>query len=177
MLSALGRHLRSGLLVLVLGLPLLLPPLLALPVLAVTVNVPPAQALQRVALQVCSPLSEVQVESWFARWNQALASEDPAQVAQLYDRDALLLPTLSAELRETPEAITAYFATFLTRHPSGTVTHRQIELGCNLAVDAGTYRFALHDPEARVEARYTFVYGRRDGEWRILHHHSSLVPH
>jgi uncharacterized protein (TIGR02246 family) len=150
--------------------------LLALPVLALTLDVAPAQALQLAPLQICSPLNAPQVEGWFERWNQALASGDPAQVAQLYDRHALLLPTLSAQLRDTPEAITAYFATFLTRHPSGTVTQRQIELGCNLAVDAGTYRFDLHDPEARVEARYTFVYGRREGEWRILHHHSSLEP-
>lgn len=149
---------------------------LVLPVLALSLDVPPAQALQLAPLQACSPVREPQVEGWFERWNQALASGDPAQVAQLYDRHALLLPTLSAELRDTPEAITAYFATFLTRHPSGTVTQRQIELGCNLAVDAGTYRFDLHDPEARVDARYTFVYGWRQGEWRILHHHSSLVP-
>ena len=149
---------------------------LTLPVLALTLNVPAAQALQVTPIQACSPLNERQVESWFERWNEALASGDPAQVAQLYDRHALLLPTLSAQLGDTPEAITAYFATFLTRHPSGTVTQRQIELGCNLAVDEGTYRFALHDPEAQVNARYTFVYGRREGEWRILHHHSSLVP-
>ena len=149
---------------------------LVLPMLTLTLNAPPAQALQLAPLQSCSPLSEQRVEGWFQRWNQALASGDPTQVAQLYDRHALLLPTLSAELRDTPEAITAYFASFLTRHPSGTVTHRQIELGCNLAVDAGTYRFSLHNPEAQVEARYTFVYGRREGEWRILHHHSSLVP-
>jgi uncharacterized protein (TIGR02246 family) len=149
---------------------------LVLPVLAMIPAARPAQALQLAPLQACSPLSEQQVEGWFERWNQALASGDPAQVAQLYDRHALLLPTLSAELRDTPEAITDYFATFLTRHPSGTVTHRQIEQGCNLVVDAGTYRFNLHEPEARVEARYTFVYGRREGEWRILHHHSSLVP-
>lgn len=149
---------------------------LVLPVPALTLDASPAQALQLASFQACSPLAEPQVESWFERWNQALASGDPTLVAKLYDRQALLLPTLSAELRNTPEAITAYFATFLTRRPSGTVTHRQIELGCNLAVDAGTYRFALHDPEARVEARYTFVYGRREGEWRILHHHSSLVP-
>ncbi len=149
---------------------------LALPVLGLVLDAPPAQALQLAPLQACSPLNEQQVERWFERWNRSLASGDPAQVAQLYDRHALLLPTLSAEFRDTPEAITAYFATFLTRHPSGTVSHRQIELGCNLAVDAGTYRFSLHEPEARVEARYTFVYGRREGEWRILHHHSSLVP-
>jgi len=125
---------------------------------------------------VCSPLDEQQVEGWFESWNQALATGDPAQVAQLYGHQALLLPTLSSELRETPEAITDYFQSFLARHPSGSVTHRQIRLGCNGAVDAGTYRFTLHDPEATVEARFTFVYGLEDGQWRILHHHSSLLP-
>jgi uncharacterized protein (TIGR02246 family) len=124
----------------------------------------------------CSPLDERQVKSWFESWNQALATGDPAQVALLYSDHALLLPTLSNELRETPEAITAYFSSFLARHPSGSVTHRQIRLGCNEAVDAGTYRFTLHNPEATVEARYTFVYGLEDGQWRILHHHSSLLP-
>jgi len=168
-LISLARQLRSVLLVLVL-------PVLALPVLALTLDAPAAQALQLAPIQACRPLNARQVEGWFERWNEALASGDPAKVAQLYDRHALLLPTLSAQLRDTPEAITDYFATFLSRHPSGTVTQRQIELGCNLAVDEGTYRFALHDPEAQVDARYTFVYGRREGEWRILHHHSSLVP-
>ena len=113
---------------------------------------------------------------WFDSWNQALASNDPAQVSGLYGRDALLLPTLSAEPRETPAGISDYFSSFLQRHPSGSVDHRQIRLGCNQAVDAGTYRFTLHDPDASVAARYTFVYGLEDGEWRILHHHSSLLP-
>jgi uncharacterized protein (TIGR02246 family) len=137
-----------------------------------TLWVAPATALQ----DSCSPISAQQVEAWFDQWNAALASGDPALVARRYGHQALLLPTLSPQLRDTPEAITNYFTGFLARHPSGTVTQRQIRLGCNEAVDAGTYRFALHNPEATLEARYTFVYGLEDGEWRILHHHSSLQP-
>ena len=170
MLNTLLRHFQTGLqlcaLALVLAVALLAPPVLAL-------EGSPYPSTQQAT---CSPLDERQVEGLFESWNQALATDDPSQVAQLYGDHALLLPTLSSELRETPEAITDYFNSFLARHPSGSVTHRQIRLGCNGAVDAGTYRFTLHDPEATVEARYTFVYGLEDGQWRILHHHSSLLP-
>ncbi|MDA1247369.1 MAG: SgcJ/EcaC family oxidoreductase [Cyanobacteria bacterium] len=167
------RHFQTGLqfcgLVLALAVALL-----ATPVLALEANAYPSD--QQASQASCIPLDERQVEGWFESWNQALATGDPVQVAQLYGDHALLLPTLSSELRETPEGITDYFSSFLARHPSGSVTHRQILLGCDEAVDAGTYRFTLHDPEATVEARYTFVYGLEDGQWRILHHHSSLLP-
>ena len=170
MLNTLLRHFQTGLQLCALALVLAVA-LLATPVLALE-----ASSYPSTQQATCSPLDERQVEGLFESWNQALATDDPSQVAQLYGDHALLLPTLSSELRETPEAITDYFNSFLARHPSGSVTHRQIRLGCNGAVDAGTYRFTLHDPEATVEARYTFVYGLEDGQWRILHHHSSLQP-
>ena len=170
MLNTLLRHFQTGLQLCALAL------VLAVALLATPVLVLEASSYPSTQQATCSPLDERQVEGLFESWNQALATGDPAQVAQLYDDHALLLPTLSSELRETPEAITDYFNSFLARHPSGSVTHRQIRLGCNGAVDAGTYRFTLHDPEATVEARYTFVYGLEDGQWRILHHHSSLQP-
>ena len=170
MLNPLLRHFQTGLQLCALALALAVA-LLATPVLALE-----ASSYPSTQQATCSPLDERQVEGLFESWNQALATGDPAQVAHLYGDHALLLPTLSSELRETPEAITDYFNSFLARHPSGSVTHRQIRLGCNGAVDAGTYRFTLHDPEATVEARYTFVYGLEDGQWRILHHHSSLLP-
>ena len=173
MLNNLLRHFQTGLQLCGLTLALAVA-LLATPVLALEVSA--YHSAQPAPQSACSPLDERQVEGWFESWNQALATGDPAQVALLYGDHALLLPTLSSELRETPEAITDYFNSFLARHPSGSVTHRQIRLGCNGAVDAGTYRFTLHDPEATVEARYTFVYGLEDGQWRILHHHSSLQP-
>lgn len=142
----------------------------------------------------CAPISERQVAALFERWNDALASGDPNQVASLYSDDALLLPTLSAEPRRTHAAIRDYFSDFLARAPRGRIDSRTIRLGCNSALDAGTYSFLLRDPansagaggEQWVKARYSFVYtfssgtGSGDapgpGEWLILHHHSSLQP-
>jgi hypothetical protein len=37
----------------------------------------------------------------FDRWNEALATKDPATVANLYGHDAVLLPTVSNEVRIT----------------------------------------------------------------------------
>lgn len=81
-----------------------------------------------------------------------------------------------------PAAIRDYFVEFLARSPRGRIDSRSILLGCNSAVDAGTYSFLVRDPSAPaqaphwVSARYTFVYSLADGRWLIQHHHSSLQP-
>ena len=132
-----------------------------------------AQALEA---PTCAPITESQVQGLFERWNRALSSGNPETVARLYEPGALLLPTLSATDRSGTEAIADYFTAFLKRQPTGEVTSRQIRLGCNQASDAGDYRFDLHQPEEQLDARYTFVYGFDGQQWRIVHHHSSLVP-
>lgn len=175
------RRLGLGLAALTLGLQMLLGA--ALPVAAL------AEALAEApAATACAPISERQVAALFERWNEALASGDPDQVASLYSDDALLLPTLSAEPRRTHAAIRDYFSDFLARAPRGRIDSRMIQLGCNSALDAGTYSFRLRDPadsdgaggEQWVKARYSFVYtfspGAGPGGWRIQHHHSSLQP-
>jgi uncharacterized protein (TIGR02246 family) len=175
------RRLGLRLAALTLGLQMLLGA--ALPVAAL------AEALAEApAATACAPISERQVAALFERWNQALASGDPDQVASLYSDDALLLPTLSAEPRRTHAAIRDYFSDFLARAPRGRIDSRMIQLGCNSALDAGTYSFRLRDPadsdgaggEQWVKARYSFVYtfspGAGPGGWRIQHHHSSLQP-
>ena len=153
----------------------------------------PAAALAEApTATTCAPISERQVAALFQHWNDALASGDPNQVASLYSDDALLLPTLSAEPRRTHAAIRDYFSDFLARAPRGRIDSRTIRLGCNSALDAGTYSFLLRDPADSagagrgqwVKARYSFVYtfrpgagsGDGPGEWLILHHHSSLQP-
>lgn len=107
----------------------------------------------------------------------AVASGESSQVAGLYAPDALLLPTLSASSRATPAAVTDYFDSFLARRPSAELVDRQWVAGCNPLVTAGLYRFQFHDSQGgAAQARFTFVY-RHDGErWRIVHHHSSLLP-
>lgn len=137
--------------------------------------VAPGKALALDA-QTCAPINESTVEGLFERWNQAVGSGSPETVAKLYAPGALLLPTLSATDRFDPEAIADYFTSFLKRQPIGEVTSRHIVMGCNYATDAGDYRFQLHQPEEQLNARFTFVYGFDGQGWRIVHHHSSLVP-
>ena len=155
-------------------------------------TLPAAALAEAPTATTCAPISERQVAALFQHWNDALASGDPNQVASLYSDDALLLPTLSAEPRRTHAAIRDYFSDFLARAPRGRIDSRTIRLGCNSALDVGTYSFLLRDPADSagagrgqwVKARYSFVYtfrpgagsGDGPGEWLILHHHSSLQP-
>ncbi len=123
----------------------------------------------------CHSLSDTQVAALFDRWNEALASGDPTQVSALYQADALLLPTLSDRARTTTAGIEDYFKVFLSKHPTGRIDQRVIQSECDVAIDAGNYSFEF-DGQGWVQARYTFVYAYRDGEWRIEHQHSSLLP-
>ena len=123
----------------------------------------------------CAPISSGDVQGLFDRWNAALQSGDPDQVTALYSDDALLLPTLSHLPRTDRAGIRDYFVGFLAKGPVGQIESHTLQLGCNEAVDAGTYSFRFRNGEL-AQARFTFVYGYRDGGWLIQHHHSSLEP-
>jgi uncharacterized protein (TIGR02246 family) len=136
---------------------------------------------QRSSAVAGAPLtSKWRIAALFDRWNAALASGDPYRVADLYAPDAVLLPTVSAKIRTNRAEIVDYFRHFLESEPVGRIQDRFIEfLGRNAAVDTGLYQFTLTNKDGSkrtVNARYTFVYERRHGQWRIINHHSSAVP-
>jgi uncharacterized protein (TIGR02246 family) len=127
----------------------------------------------------CAPIDEGKVAAMFDQWNLALATLDPAKVTARYWPNAVLLPTVSNTPRTNPALIQDYFEHFLQKHPRGYIESRTVDVGCNLAVDMGTYTFSLMDDSGRVNevhARYTYVYEARDGQWKIIHHHSSAMP-
>ncbi len=115
----------------------------------------------------------------FRAWNDALASGDPERVAALYTRDAVLLPTFSGRVLQGREAIAGYFRSFLKQRPQALIGQHVAHVGCNMASDVGIYTFSVMDDTGlsrEVAARYTFLYRFQDGHWRILHHHSALLP-
>lgn len=122
---------------------------------------------------------DAEIASLFDRWNSALATGDADTVAKLYATDAILEPTVSNEVRTTPPRIKAYFVKFLQMKPHGTINIREIRwLGDSAALDTGVYTFDLNKngTHQKVHARYTYVYKKVDGEWKILNHHSSMMP-
>lgn len=123
---------------------------------------------------------EREIAALFDRWNTALASGNPQEVAALYADDGVLQPTVSNWMRVGQDEIAHYFESFLKKKPQGVINAREIKmLDDDSAMDAGIYTFTLHDDQGgskQVQARYTYVYEKQDGEWKISLHHSSAMP-
>lgn len=113
-----------------------------------------------------------------AIWAEALSSGDESNVTALYHRDAVLWGTLSPVIRNTPELIREYFVKFATldriRVEFSDPVIRQYG---NVAINTGYYVFSWYEDGGKVvvPARYTFAYVN-EGGWKIIDHHSSVVP-
>ncbi len=124
---------------------------------------------------------EKEILAAFEKWNQALQSGDPKEVAKLYldNGEGILLPTVSPKVRHNREEIADYFEHFLKAHPVGRITEHNIRIYDDIAINSGLYTFEMDQKDgtrADVEARFTFVYKKVDGKWMIAEHHSSLLP-
>ncbi len=110
-------------------------------------------------------------------WLQAVNAGAPNKVCALYAPDAILLPTLSDAICNTPERINAYFETFLDRPDfTAKLVSCYVQQYSEIKIDSGIYAFEWTDEDSgtvqRACARFTFVI--RDG--LIVEHHSSLRP-
>ena len=123
--------------------------------------------------------SEAEIAALFDRWNATLQNGGPHDMALLYAEDGVLLPTVSNAPRTNRAEIAEYFEHFLALSPRGVINERYVQvLDENTAIDAGIYTFDIlrNGEPTYVVARYTFVYERQDGRWRIASHHSSAMP-
>jgi uncharacterized protein (TIGR02246 family) len=128
----------------------------------------------------CAVVTKPQVESWFTAFNSAWATKQPATVTSLFTKDAVLLATVSNKPRTTPAEIEDYFVKFLKGSPVGTINSSTIKIGCNSIARVGTWTVGLTDAstgaKSDVKARYSFIYKRENGQWKIDHLHSSMMP-
>jgi hypothetical protein len=58
----------------------------------------------------------------------------------------------------------------------GEILDSRVTIGHNWCQDAGIYEFTMGATGKKVKGRYSFVYVWEDGEWKINHHHSSVMP-
>merc|ERR1712228_194797 len=121
-------------------------------------------------------ISEKEVRSLFYLWNDALATLDPDKVAQRYAKKGVLLPTVSDTPRSEYSTIKDYFVDFLKKEPQGKILDSYVTIGDNWCKDVGIYEFTMGATGDKVKARYSYVHVYEDGEWKISHHHSSVMP-
>mmetsp|Transcript_2685 Transcript_2685/g.3877 ORF Transcript_2685/g.3877 Transcript_2685/m.3877 type:complete len:614 (+) Transcript_2685:136-1977(+) len=121
-------------------------------------------------------ITEDEVRGLFHLWNDALATLDPKKVAWRYAKESVLLPTVSDTPRTDFASIEDYFVNFLKLKPQGEIIDSNVVIGHNWAQDCGIYEFTMGATGKKVKGRYSFIYVHEDGEWKISHHHSSIMP-
>ena len=118
---------------------------------------------------------ENEISALFDNWNRALQTRDPKQVAALYERNGILLPTVSNKVRHNHAEIEDYFTHFLAKGPTGNIDESNVRTFGQLAINSGIYTFTFDDG-VTAQARFTFVYRWHGDHWLIAEHHSSLMP-
>jgi len=112
------------------------------------------------------------------RWSAAYTANDPDAVTENYWPDAILLGTVSPVISVGTEAIRKYFALVKGSGNRNTIDERHsIVIADDAVLVTGFYTFIRMNTGKPVPSpsRFTMLLTKRNGTWRIAHHHSS--PH
>ena len=115
------------------------------------------------------------------QWMQAVNEGDVEKLLSLYDNQAVLIPTFSNRLLNTPEKLRNYFEKLGNREDLSIALHEKTlitqELGNQIFSLSGIYnwRFAVDGELLNFEARFSYVLDLSKPN-PILHHHSSQIP-
>jgi len=114
-------------------------------------------------------------------WMNNLCERNIDRIVEFYHKNAILVPTLSKEIRQGTREITDYFIDFVGNHPNlcGEVIFELCqEIKSKGIVISGIYNFTWGDDEQEeLTARFTYVFTLdNDSNWKILTHHSSAMP-
>ncbi len=137
----------------------------------------------------------MQVKQAYTDWVKTVenAKGNATEVAVLYAPDAVLLPTLSPEIKIklsnntsqelydfTSSDIRQYFVAFTKLKDLKAQTGKlYTQVFNDVAINTGLYTFEYLDDQGKkidVPARFTFVYEKINGKWLIINHHSSYLP-
>ena len=121
-------------------------------------------------------MNDADVLGLFDQWNTALSTLNPDTVTALSADNAVLLPTVSNQVRHNHEEIRDYFVGFLQKSPQGVVDEFNVNILSDTHVtNSGIYTFTFGDG-SKVSARFSYLYVASDDGWKILQHHSSAMP-
>jgi len=114
-------------------------------------------------------------------WIQLVNNGDIESLLNLYDNEAILIPTFSNGILNTPEKLRGYFEELGSREElSVSVNEKYLvvqELQNQIFALGGIYdwRFNVEGEVQNFEARFSYLIDLSKSS-PILHHHSSQVP-
>ena len=121
-----------------------------------------------------SDISNSIVSELLQKWVGAIKSGDPKQVTNLYHDDGILLGTFSNKERVGHELILEYFENLLKSPVDVEIVSEHPHDFESAAVNSGLYNFVTNGKT--INARFSFVYNKDNNEWKIVSHHSSVMP-
>ena len=113
------------------------------------------------------------------QWEIYINNGDLPNIVKLYANNAMLWGTFSTILRDNPELIRDYFQKlFQRKNFKVNFSSAKNRVHSGVSIYSGTYDFSYVDIELiSLPARYTFVICKLDsGDYKIVEHHSSLIP-
>jgi uncharacterized protein (TIGR02246 family) len=108
------------------------------------------------------------------KWVSTVKGGDPKQVTDLYHEDAILLGTFSNKERVGHDLIFEYFENLLKSPVEVEIVSEHPHVYVDSAVNSGHYNFVTNGKT--INARFSFVYTTDGVEWKIISHHSSVMP-
>ncbi len=114
-------------------------------------------------------------------WLQAVKSGSIENIMALYDKNALLIPTFSNKVLNTPSKIKDYFVTLQKRRKLNVKLHPKTvhlqRISDTVYSVSGIYQwqFEVENELLSFEARFSFVFDINKKS-PIINHHSSQVP-
>ena len=107
-------------------------------------------------------------------WVEKIEINDARKVTELYHENGLLLGTFSDVERKGQKLILDYFKNlFITRIDVEIVTKYEFKAESTYTA-SGLYNFLVNDK--KIKARFSFVFLKNKEDWKILSHHSSVLP-
>ncbi|MAQ31350.1 MAG: hypothetical protein CMD26_01260 [Flavobacteriales bacterium] len=120
------------------------------------------------------------MENALKKWIDLVSVQDMDGVVGLYAEDGLLLGTFSDEIRQGKVKIREYFEFFLAKKPKASVSEYKIHIIDDKSFTInGFYDFEVDSQDgSRINsrARFTFVFQKQGEDFKILSHHSSVMP-
>ncbi|HUN24017.1 MAG TPA: DUF4440 domain-containing protein [Anaerolineales bacterium] len=115
------------------------------------------------------------------KWMQAVNAGDVVGLLSLYDETAVLIPTFSSRILNSPAKLRDYFERLGAREDLSIALHEKTVqeqiLGDSITAISGIYcwRFVIDGELLSFEARFSYLLNLASAH-PILHHHSSQIP-
>lgn len=119
------------------------------------------------------------VDKLLSHWVQVLSTGQLDRLLELYAADSILIPTFNDRLHLDSDDREQYFLQLMSLdNLRVTVIEQHPRRRSDIAFNSGIYefRFMRDGHEQWFLARFSFVYEMTEKGWKILEHHSSLLP-